>query len=150
MRLCSTYGNFGSGSRPRIGYCFTNNTASLLQAPCAVYSPCKNGGTCLPTIKTTVNYYSCKCVFGYTGKNCEAHQGKFESIPDTCTVNGKKHNYVFLYCLTIRVSTWGSVPCCLVLGCLDSRANAQKLDCTFVDNDITIRVNLNWFDARLD
>ena len=34
-------------------------------------SPCQNGGTCLDQI----NSYSCSCVAGYTGSNCES--GKY-------------------------------------------------------------------------
>ena len=30
-------------------------------------SPCQNGGTCVDV----VNAYTCNCVLGYTGNNCE-------------------------------------------------------------------------------
>ena len=35
-------------------------------------SPCKNGGTCLILILLDqVDSYTCTCVVGYTGDNCE-------------------------------------------------------------------------------
>jgi len=36
--------------------------------PCILTGPCQNGATCT---NDYLGGYTCKCVFGYTGTNCE-------------------------------------------------------------------------------
>ncbi|XP_053406641.1 protocadherin Fat 4-like [Mercenaria mercenaria] len=45
-------------------------------------SPCQNGGTC----SSSVNVYTCQCVPGYIGTNCETN--KDECDPQPCMNNG--------------------------------------------------------------
>lgn len=44
--------------------------------------PCKNGATCVDKQSGLLNDYECKCMVGYTGKNCEINID--DCIPDPC------------------------------------------------------------------
>ena len=52
--------------------------------------PCKNRGTCI----NAVNRYSCKCVPGYTGTNCETSKYVFSNVLKRFNCfNIWRHNY---------------------------------------------------------
>lgn len=40
--------------------------------PCSL-TPCKNGGTCVPAIAGDDMPYTCNCLPGYIGENCEGN-----------------------------------------------------------------------------
>lgn len=40
--------------------------------PCSL-TPCKNGGTCVPAISGEDMPYTCNCLPGYIGENCEGN-----------------------------------------------------------------------------
>lgn len=40
--------------------------------PCSL-TPCKNGGTCVPAISGDDMPYTCNCLQGYIGENCEGN-----------------------------------------------------------------------------
>lgn len=40
--------------------------------PCSL-TPCKNGGTCVPAISGEDIPYTCNCLPGYIGENCEGN-----------------------------------------------------------------------------
>lgn len=40
--------------------------------PCSL-TPCKNGGTCVPAISGDDMPYTCNCLPGYIGENCEGN-----------------------------------------------------------------------------
>lgn len=50
-------------------------------------NPCKNGATCVDKKSGFNNEYECKCVFGFTGKNCETNI-------DDCNPNPCKNNSI--------------------------------------------------------
>ncbi|CAF1419466.1 unnamed protein product [Adineta ricciae] len=55
-------------------------------APCDILMPCQNSGTCINGNKT-VNDYSCVCLSGFNGTQCEVDNRLCK--PNTCQNNGK-------------------------------------------------------------
>lgn len=68
-------------------YCEDNRDECLLFAA----NPCQNGGTCIDQL----NDYSCACVRGYSGKNCEVNID--ECKPNPCKNAGTCHDGVGIF-----------------------------------------------------
>ena len=79
-----------------VAYCDTSIISCFLSPidlnPCAHLSPCENGGNCS---NEGANQYSCACLFGYTGMNCEEEidECNMSSCDNdaTCIVSDYKH-----------------------------------------------------------